>query len=118
MENMYVAKLISISSINELTPEFKYSVEFKALVEGRELKGDEKVIIFNIENTYNYFPIFLDIDKDVEDIEKEVLEGACAKINYDAKLAISRFQRIRRLKSSHERISDKSAAWAAVGESS
>ncbi|MFQ5975008.1 MAG: DUF749 family protein [Candidatus Hydrothermarchaeales archaeon] len=81
----FIATLSDIKDIKRVPDDLKGIVNFKADIEKREIRGDERVAILNIVDTYSYFAVFLDKGKSVEDVEKEVEEGAHATLNADTR---------------------------------
>lgn len=81
----FVATLSDIKDIDKVPDDHKGIVNFKANIEKREIKGGEKVAILNIANTFSYFAVFLDPGKTIDDVVKEVEEGAHAILNADTK---------------------------------
>lgn len=84
----YVAVLVDIKEVKMLPSEFIPYVDIKANQEGRELKGSEKVAIFNISTTSCFLSIFLDKGKTLEEVEAEILKDGHAKLNYESRVAI------------------------------
>lgn len=84
----YIAVLIDIKEVCKLPPEFLPYINIKAIREGRELEGSEKVAVFNISTTSSFLPVFLDEGKTIEELEAEILEDASAKMNHDTLVAV------------------------------
>jgi hypothetical protein len=81
----FIAVLADIKDIDKVPDDFKGLVNFKAKLEGREIRGDERVAILNVANTFSYIPVFLDRGKTIEEVEREVEEGAHAKLNVETR---------------------------------
>lgn len=90
MKEKFIATLVDIKHVHEVPQEFMPYVNFKAELEGRKLKGSEKVALFNIASTTSYIPVFLDEGKTLEDVEKEIEAQASAKLSSESKEIIKR----------------------------
>lgn len=84
VKERFIATLVDVKDITRIPKEFVPLVEFKAKLEKREIKGNEKVAILNIVSTSSYLPIFLDPGKRIEDIEEEV-KTSHAILNHETK---------------------------------
>lgn len=71
---MYRANLISVTLVRAIPGDLKPFVEFKATLKKMELRPDQRVAIFQIENTGSFLPVFLDGDTSIEDVKKELAE--------------------------------------------
>lgn len=87
----YRANLINITEVGSVPEKLLPFVEFKANQEGIELNNKEMVAVLNIATTESYLPIFFNKTKNIEDIEREVQEGASAELDTLARRAIIRF---------------------------
>lgn len=84
---LYTAKIITITNVENITDKFLPFVNFKAMLDGIELKDSEKVIILQIEGTDSYLSIFPKKIKSIKDVEEE-LKKQDAKLNIEAKKVI------------------------------
>ncbi|ENN96327.1 hypothetical protein J422_03169 [Methanocaldococcus villosus KIN24-T80] len=85
---MFVAKLIAILSVKEaINSGYGDFVKVRAAIENREMKDDDIVAIFNIDNTTCYHVEFLE---SLEKI-KENLSKINVTLNYDSELIIKRY---------------------------
>ena len=75
---MFVASLDGIFKYSDLPEEYEPYVQFKATIDGRELKPTDEMAILNIAGTSTHH---LDSYNDVSEIEQE-LKDADAKINH------------------------------------
>lgn len=87
---MYIARIVAITDVANVTSELLPFVEFKAQLDNIELKGSEKVIIFQIEGTGSYLSIFPNKIKSISDIEEE-LNNQGAILNRETKNKIVKF---------------------------
>ena len=78
---MFVASLDGIFKYSDLPEEYEPYVQFKATIDGRELKPTDEMAILNIAGTSTHHVLFLDSYNDVSEIEQE-LKDADAKINH------------------------------------
>ena len=78
---MFVATLDGIFKYSDLPEEYEPYVQFKAIIDKRELKPSDEMAILNIAGTSTHHVLFLDAYNDVSEIEKELKE-ADAKINH------------------------------------
>jgi hypothetical protein len=90
----YVASIADIKYLKDLPEEFIPYVTFKAAQEGRTLKGDERIVILNIATTTSYLAIFLDMEKTIKDVEREVGESS-AVLNIDSRNILSELLKVR-----------------------
>jgi len=86
----YIATLVGIFKRNEISEELLPFVEFKAKLEGREVLADDRVAIFNILTTRSYLVVFLDKEKRLEDIEKEIEEQGYARLNQESRTLLEK----------------------------
>ena len=82
----HTAKMVALTKVADVTEELMPFIQFKAERDGRELTGNEEVIILQIEGTQSYHPIFLPAK--LEKIEEELKE-LDVTLNADAKNKIS-----------------------------
>ena len=87
----FVASLVDIKKVDKVPQELLPYVEFKATYEGRQLKGDEEVALFNVASTTSYLAVFLDPEKTVADIEKEVKDQAFADLNPESRESLKKY---------------------------
>ena len=78
---MFVATLDGIFKYSDLPEEYEPYVQFKATIDGREIKDSDEIAILNIAGTSTHHVLFLDSYNDVNEIENELKE-ADAKINH------------------------------------
>ena len=93
----FVATLISILTVKEaLNSEMENFVKVRAAIENRELKDNDKVVIFNINSTTSYQVFFIDKDTDIEKL-KEEFKKMSVRINYDSEQVLKRYiERLRK----------------------
>ncbi|MEE8358750.1 MAG: DUF749 family protein [Candidatus Hydrothermarchaeales archaeon] len=89
----FVATLSDLKDVDKVPEDFRGVVNFKVDLEKRVIRGDERVAILNIADTLSYFVVFLDKDKSIEDIDREVREGAHAVLNADTREVLKRILR-------------------------
>jgi hypothetical protein len=87
----FIAILVDIKRLDRLPEEFLPYAEFKARYEGRELRGDELVAVFNIASTTSYLVVFLDPGKTLEEIEGEVEKQGFATLNPESRASLSKY---------------------------
>ncbi len=87
----FIASLVDIKKVDKVSHELLPYVEFKATYEGRQLRGNEEVALFNVASTTSYLAVFLDPEKKVEDIEKEVREQAFAELHPDSRESLRKY---------------------------
>ncbi len=80
----YIASIADIKYLKDMPEEFLPYVNFKAAQEGRTLSGDERIAILNVATTTSYIAVFLDKEKTIEDVEREV-KVSSATLNTDTK---------------------------------
>ncbi|MFH1774889.1 MAG: DUF749 family protein [Methanobacteriota archaeon] len=90
MNEKFTATLVDIKRIHEVPEGLMPYVNFKAEIEGRKIKGSERVAIFNIASTTSYIPVFLDAGKTIEDVEREIKEQAFAKLSSESREVIKK----------------------------
>ena len=81
---MHVARLVAITELRNLPPDIRPFVEFKAMVEDRELDENEVVAVLNIDTTTCYVPVFLKDPPTMDRVEKELAQQD-AKLSSDSK---------------------------------
>lgn len=86
----FIATLVDMKRIHEVPQDLMPYVNFKAELEGRKIKGSERVVLFNIASTTSYIPVFLDEGKTLQYIEKEIEEQAFAKLNPESREIIKK----------------------------
>ncbi len=86
----FIATFIDIKDIDKVPEEIAPYVNFKRAYEEREIKGDERVAVFNIASTHSYAVVFLDAGKTVEDVEAELERESSAILNAESRAAIRR----------------------------
>lgn len=89
MSYKFVASIADIKYLKDMPEEFMPFVALKATLEKRELKDHDRIAILNVSTTTSYIPIFLDSEKTIEDVEKEVNE-ASAILNTDTKTVLKK----------------------------
>jgi hypothetical protein len=85
---MHVARLVAITELRNLPPDIRPFVEFKAMVEDRELDEKDVVAVLNIDTTTCYVPVFLKEPPTMDRLEKELAQQD-AKLSSDSKEALS-----------------------------
>ena len=85
---MHVARLVAITELRNLPPDIRPFVEFKAMVEDRELDENEVVAVLNIDTTTCYVPVFLKDPPTMDRVEKELAQQD-AKLSWDSREALS-----------------------------
>ncbi len=86
----FVATLSDLKDVDKVPEDLRGVVNFKADLEKRVIRGEERVAILNIADTLSYFVVFLDKGKTIEDVEREVREGAHAVLNADTREVLKR----------------------------
>ena len=81
---MFIATLVGIFKYDELPEKYGPFVQYKASIEDKTIKEDEKIGILNITGTESYHVLFLKSYSKIAEIEKELNE-ADAKLNYSSK---------------------------------
>jgi len=89
MNEKFIATLVDIKRIHEVPERLMPYVNFKAEIEGRKIKGSERVAIFNIASTTSYISVFLDAGKTIEDVEREIKEQAFAELSSDSRKIVA-----------------------------
>ncbi len=85
---MHVARLVAITELRNLPPDIRPFVEFKAMVEDREMDEKEVVAVLNIDTTTCYVPVFLKDPPTMDRLEKELAQQD-AKLSSDSKAVLS-----------------------------
>lgn len=81
---MFIASLVGIFKFNELPEKYGPFVQYKASLEKRNIKKDEKIAILNITGTESHHVLLLSSYKNMDEIVEELKE-ADAKLNYSSK---------------------------------
>lgn len=81
----FIATLVDVKYVHEVPEALMPYVNFKAELEGRKIKGSERVAIFNIASTTSYIAVFLDEGKTLGDVEREIEEQAFAELSSDSR---------------------------------
>ncbi len=81
---MFIATLVGIFKYDELPEKYGPFVQYKASIENKTIKEDEKIAILNVTGTESYHVLFLKSYSKIAEIEKELNE-ADAKLNYSSK---------------------------------
>jgi len=81
---MFIATLVGIFKYEELPEKYGPFVQYKASIENKTIKEDEKIAILNVTGTESYHVLFLKSYSKIAEIEKE-LNKADAKLNYSSK---------------------------------
>lgn len=84
-EEKFFATLVDIKKVDKVPGEILPYVEFKAVRDNRELRGEDEVAIFNIVSTTSYFPVFLDRGKTLGEVEQELETEAFATMNPESR---------------------------------
>lgn len=84
---MHVARLVAITELNNLPPDIRPFVEFKAMVEDRELDEKEVVAVLNIDTTTCYVPVFMKNPTTMDKLEKDLAQQD-AKLSSDTREAL------------------------------
>ncbi len=90
MGDEFLATLLDIKDAKKIPAEFKQYVDFKIAYEGREIKGGERVAIFNIADTSSYAVIFLDPGKSIAEIDEEMRKLYSASLHPASRDALRR----------------------------
>ncbi len=80
----FVASIADIKYIKDMPEEFIPFVSLTASLEGRVIKGDERVAILNVATTTSYIAVFLDEGKTIGDVEEEARSSGAA-LNRDSR---------------------------------
>ncbi len=81
---MFIATLVGIFKYEELPEKYGPYVKYKASIENKTIKEDEKIAILNITGTESHHVLFINSYSNIAEIEKELKE-ADAKLNYSSK---------------------------------
>ena len=81
---MFIATLVGIFKYDEVPEKYGPFVQYKASIENKTIKEDEKIAILNVTGTESYHVLFLKSYSKIAEIEKELNE-ADAKLNYSSK---------------------------------
>jgi len=81
---MFIATLVGIFKYEELPEKYGPFVQYKASIENKTIKEDEKIAILNVTGTESYHVLFLKSYTKIAEIEKELNETD-AKLNYSSK---------------------------------
>lgn len=81
---MFVASLVGIFKYTEVPEKYGPFVKYKASIENRDIKENDKIAILNISGTESNHVLFLDSYKDIHEIEEELKEVG-AEINYTSR---------------------------------
>ncbi len=80
--------MVAITELRNLPPDIRPFVEFKAMVEDREMDEKEVVAVLNIDTTTCYVPVFLKDPPTMDRLEKELAQQD-AKLSSDSKAVLS-----------------------------
>ncbi len=80
--------MVAITELRNLPPDIRPFVEFKAMIEDREMDEKEVVAVLNIDTTTCYVPVFLRNPPTIDQLEKELAQQD-AKLSSDSKEALS-----------------------------
>lgn len=86
---MHFARLVAITEVKNVPPDWKPFVEFKAAVEDRTLDEKELVAVLNIDTTTCYIPVFLKNPITMDQLEKD-LAAQDAKLTVDSKEVLAK----------------------------
>lgn len=86
---MHVARLLAITEVKNVPPDWKPFVEFRAAVEERTLDDRELVAILNIDTTSCYIPVFLKDPISLAQLEKD-LAAQDAKLTAESREVLAR----------------------------
>ncbi|MDD1774342.1 MAG: DUF749 domain-containing protein [Methanobacterium sp.] len=81
---MFIATLVGIFKYEELPEKYGPYVKYKASLEDKTIKEDEKIAVLNITGTESYHILFIKSYQNISEIEEE-LKVADAKLNYSSK---------------------------------
>ena len=81
---MHVARLVAITELQNIPPDIRPFVEFRADVEQRKVDPKEQVAILNIDTTTCYVPVFLKDPPSMAQLEAD-LERQDAKLTPDSR---------------------------------
>ena len=86
---MHVARLVAITELQNIPPDIRPFVEFRADVEQRKVDPKEQVAILNIDTTTCYIPVFLKDPPSMAQLEAD-LERQDAKLTVDSRDILSK----------------------------
>ncbi len=72
MSEMHVARLVAITEVENLPPDIKPFVDFRAAVEERSLSPKDRVAVLNVDTTTCYIPVFLENPPTMSALESEL----------------------------------------------
>jgi hypothetical protein len=81
---MFIATLVGIFKYEELPEKYGPYVKYKATLEDKTIKEDEKIAVLNITGTESHHILFIKSYQKISEIEEE-LKVADAKLNYSSK---------------------------------
>lgn len=87
----FIATIVDVKRADKIPAELQPYLDFKANYEGRSLRGDELVAVFNIASTTSYLMIFLDPGKSLGDIEEEIASQAFAKLSPASRASLRKY---------------------------
>ena len=86
---MHVARLVAITELQNIPPDIRPFVEFRADVEQRKVDPKEQVAILNIDTTTCYVPVFLKNPPSMAQLEAD-LERQDARLTPDSRDVLSK----------------------------
>jgi len=86
---MHVARLVAITELQNIPPDIRPFVEFRADVEQRKVDPKEQVAILNIDTTTCYVPVFLKDPPSMDQLEAD-LERQDARLTPDSRDVLSK----------------------------
>ena len=86
---MHLARLVSISRVEEIPEQFRGFVDFHANLEGHDVSQKEKLAILVIEGTSCYVPVFLERMKGIEELERRLVAQQ-AEMPEDTRFALAK----------------------------
>jgi len=84
MPEMHVARLVAVTEVENVPPDIRPFVEFKAAIEERNVDPKDLVAILNIDTTTCYIPVFLKDPPSMGQLEAE-LDRQDAKLTPDSR---------------------------------
>lgn len=81
---MFIATMVGIFKFEELPEKYGPFVQYKASLEDKTIKEDEKIVILNVTGTESYHVLFTNSYSNIAEIEKELSE-VDIKLNYSSK---------------------------------
>jgi hypothetical protein len=81
---LFIASLVGVFKFNEMPEKYGPFVQYKASLENKNIKRDEKIAILNVAGTESHHVLFLSSYKSIDEIVQELKE-ADAKLNYNSK---------------------------------